>query len=169
MVDRQEAAAATGAQWEATACLLYRALNGIYVEEINGRLCAMPETLPDLDNDEAPRESRCCPSCLRHWKLTKKAIRAYNELVPHESSAASVRGEGIVLGRPGVNHYTMPHDYRASTEYGYGTTVEALCGRTSGIAYDEGLVSRMFPEDRICKFCERVVFNKTTYYTDGAA
>jgi hypothetical protein len=71
------------------------------------------------------------------------------------SDAAQGRGEGLVLGRPGVVHFAAPHDHRPSASYGFGPTVDALCGRTSGIVYNEDTLRNLWPEDRVCKFCER--------------
>lgn len=71
------------------------------------------------------------------------------------SSAACARGEGLVLGSPGVYHYATAHDHGVSGHYGYGAQVMALCERTSGIAYREDTLRNMFPDDRLCKFCER--------------
>jgi hypothetical protein len=55
--------------WREIARVLYQALNGIYMEEINGRLCPLPD---------AP-EVRCCESCRRHWDRTRDAVDAYTE------------------------------------------------------------------------------------------
>lgn len=69
--------------------------------------------------------------------------------------AASRRGDGLVLGRPGIYHYATTHDYRPSTAYGYGQQVDTLCRRTSGIVYDETGLRQMWPNDRLCWFCEK--------------
>jgi hypothetical protein len=65
------------------AAKLYRALDGIYLEEINGRLCALPESLPDpfSDDPQASRESKCCKACAAHWKRTREALKAYEAVL----------------------------------------------------------------------------------------
>lgn len=67
------------------------------------------------------------------------------------------RGKGQVLGSPGVYHYAAPHQNHPSTQYGFGAIVESLCGRTTGISYNEDTLHNLFPEDRLCKWCARRV------------
>lgn len=64
------------------------------------------------------------------------------------------RGEGLVLGRPGIYHYAETHDHAPSTQYGFGQTVDSLCHRTSGIVYAENGIRNLWPNDRLCFFCE---------------
>lgn len=66
--------------WETVARQLYRALDGIFCEELNGRLCALPDQLPDPWYPVEPgqsRESKCCPACRKHWDRTKAALAAF--------------------------------------------------------------------------------------------
>jgi hypothetical protein len=63
---------------------LYLALHGILIEELNGRLCALPDTFDENDDfgsdpDSRPRESRCCGACQAHWDRTKAALKLYEQ------------------------------------------------------------------------------------------
>jgi hypothetical protein len=61
---------------------LYDALLAIYVEELNGRICRMPDGLePDTDLGAAVREARTCASCRAHWERARAAIDAYEARV----------------------------------------------------------------------------------------
>lgn len=73
----------------------YAALDGIYIEEINGRLCALPESLPsDLfgsgGDEYVPREARCCEACRKHWDRLRSSLKEIEALIPTVKGARGV-------------------------------------------------------------------------------
>jgi hypothetical protein len=78
----ESAATTSPEEWERLARLLYRALDGIFIEELNGRICALPNGMPDLEGNVPPVTA--CKSCQGHWKRTQEALREFEKVVPRK-------------------------------------------------------------------------------------